>query len=262
MTRLGGSVRERFALLRTRLYWNNRYDWSDEGDEWSSVWGGTPQMWWGAIYPRVHAFLPAPSVLEIAPGYGRCSEYLALLAGHLVLVDIASACIDACRDRFAEYDHVEYHVNDGKSLAMVGDASIDVVFSYDSLVHAPNDTLDAYIGQLPRILKPDGIAFLHHSNLGAYQTEGGPSTHDDLNGRDKGASAEHVREVAIATGLSCFSQELIKWGGDDRYSDAISAITPAGSAWDRDLQVVENPDFMAQGSAQAVLADLYGPPRP
>lgn len=244
------------------MYWNSRYDWSDEGDEWSGVWGGTSQLWWGSIYPRVHAYLPAAAVLEIAPGYGRCSQYLAALSEHLVLVDIAQNCIDACKERFGEYDHVEYNVNDGKSLSMVADDSIDLVFSYDSLVHAPIDVLEAYVEQLPRLLKSDGVAFIHHSNLGAYPYPGKRPGHDEQNGRDTSTSAQLVREKAASVGLSCYTQELFRWGGDERYSDAISVMTPAGSKWDRDPQTTENPSFMDEAAAQAQLAGLYGEPRP
>ena len=59
--------------------------------------------------------------------------------------------------------------NDGKSLAMVPDGSVDFAFSADSLVHAEADALEAYVHELARTLSPDGVAFIHHSNLGAYR---------------------------------------------------------------------------------------------
>jgi hypothetical protein len=37
-----------------------------------------------------------------------------------------------CRERFAEDRHISAHVNDGTSLAMVADESIDLVFSFDA----------------------------------------------------------------------------------------------------------------------------------
>ena len=80
--------------------------------------------------------LPARQVLEIAPDHGRISRFLAPLSRRLVLVDLAPNCIAACRQRFAHLRHLEYHVNDGRSLPMVAAASIDAVVSFDSLVHA------------------------------------------------------------------------------------------------------------------------------
>ena len=60
-------------------------------------------------------------------------------------------------------------MNDGHSLPMVGDTSIDFAFSFDSLVLVEADTLARYLSELARVLKPDGVAFLHHSNFGAYE---------------------------------------------------------------------------------------------
>jgi SAM-dependent methyltransferase len=257
MTRVDQALRQRLALLRTKLFWGRFYDWSAEGDEWSGIWGDTSQMWWGMLYPRVNAYLPTATVLEIAPGFGRCSQYLVLLSERLILVDIAKACIDACEERFAEFDHVEYHTNDGKSLEMVEDAVVDVVFSYDSLVHVPMDVMEAYIGQLSRILRPDGVAFLHHSNLGAYEVPGNPA-HDKLHGRDTSTSAVAVRDYAASVGLSCFTQELFRWGEDERYSDAISVIARPGSAFDREREVFENDAFAADAKVQARLLRRYG----
>ena len=123
--------------------WNESWDWSGRGDEWSDWWGGTPALWFGALLPRIHAFLPAETILEIGPGYGRWSQYLKGLCRRLVLVDLAERCIEHCRGRFADASNIEYHVNDGRSLAMVEDGSVDLAFSFDSLVHAEADVLEA-----------------------------------------------------------------------------------------------------------------------
>lgn len=52
---------------------------------------------------------------------------------------------------------------------MVADSSVDFAFSFDSLVYVEAEVLKGYLTELARVLKPDGVAFLHHSNLGAYQ---------------------------------------------------------------------------------------------
>ena len=38
--------------------WNINYEWAKEGEEWSATWGGSEAQWFGAIFPRIHAFLP------------------------------------------------------------------------------------------------------------------------------------------------------------------------------------------------------------
>ena len=88
-------------LGQLREVFGQSWDWSTGGEEWSTWWGGTPALWYAAILPRIHAFVPAGTILEIAPGYGRITAYLKDLADRLILVDLADTCIDACRKRFA-----------------------------------------------------------------------------------------------------------------------------------------------------------------
>src|SRR6478752_7017059 len=111
-------------------------------------------MWFGFVLPRIHAFMPTGTLLEIGPGYGRWTAYLKDLCDRLIGVDLAENCVEACRQRFADVDHAEFHVNDGRSLSMVADGSIDVAFSFDSLVHADDDALNAYVVELARVLAP------------------------------------------------------------------------------------------------------------
>src|SRR3954471_18980047 len=118
--------------------------------------------------PRIHPFVPTGTILEIGPGHGRWSQFLRDLCHTLVLVDVAENCIASCRARFAEAPNIHYHVGNGQSLDMLDDNSVDFAFSFDSLVHAEADVLAAYARELARVLKPDGIGFLHHSNMAAH----------------------------------------------------------------------------------------------
>ena len=129
---------------------------------------GTESLWWFVLYPRIHRFLPATGILEIAPGYGRWTQFLRNQCRSLIAVDISEKCIEHCKARFGSDDHIKYYVNDGTSLAAVPDGSIDFVFSFDSLVHAEKDVIEEYLLQLARKLTPNGVGFLHHSNIGAY----------------------------------------------------------------------------------------------
>jgi SAM-dependent methyltransferase len=149
--------------------WNRTYDWAAEGEEWSKAWGGSESQWYGAIFPRVHAFLPSQTILEIGPGFGRWTNYLRAHAEQLIAVDMSQTCIDACRRRFGPDTNIRFHINDGKSLAMIPDRSIDFAFSFDSLVHAEADVVQGYLSQLAAKLKPNGSGFIHHSNLGQYR---------------------------------------------------------------------------------------------
>ena len=130
------------------------YDWPDGGNEWSSPWRGTELLWWGTLLPRIQAFVPTDTILEIAPGFGRITHYLKDTCKNLIVVDLTNRCIETCKQRFSSYSHITYHVNDGKSLDMIPDQSIDFVISFDSLVHAEADVFESYLSQLARKLKP------------------------------------------------------------------------------------------------------------
>src|ERR671937_2540807 len=154
------TTRSSMADVEKNLRVWRSWDWSRAGDEWSDWCGGTEAMWHGTLMPRIHRFLPAGTILEIAPGYGRWTQFLKEHCERLVLVDLAENCIAHCRERFAGEDHIAYHVNDGRSLAMVEDESVDLAFSFDSLVHADLDVLASYLDQLARKLKRDGVGFI------------------------------------------------------------------------------------------------------
>lgn len=250
--------------------WNTTWDWSRGGDEWSAWWGDTPALWFGALLPRIHAFVPTGTILEIGPGYGRWTQYLKDLGSQLVIVDLAQRCIDHCRERFATATNIDYQVNDGRSLSMVSDRSVDFAFSFDSLVHAEHDVLEDYLGQLARKLKPDGVAFLHHSNLGDHRLAAALARRVPNRARraltrrgiliDLYAwRAASVNTEAVATrcgpaGMACVSQEKISWEFGTYLLDALSVVTPRGSCWERPRTVLRNPMF---GQEAARMSRLY-----
>lgn len=231
--------------------WNR--DWPGQGgDEWSRVWGGPSAQWFGTILPRLKSYVPAATILEIAPGYGRWTQFLRPLADRLVLVDLSARCIDACRRRFTGCSNIEYHVNDGVSLAMIADRSIDLAFSFDSLVHAEADVLSSYLAQLAAKLRSDGVAFIHHSNFAECAPGGAGNAH----WRAASVSAEIVQAMCEAHGLACVTQELINWGQDE-LNDAITVAALRTSRWAGRRLVIRNHEFMREASYVARLAQLY-----
>jgi 2-polyprenyl-3-methyl-5-hydroxy-6-metoxy-1,4-benzoquinol methylase len=252
--------------------WDENYEWAKQGDEWSSSWGGAEAQWVGAILPRIHALMPTGTILEIAPGFGRWTNYLRTYCDRLIVVDLSEKCIKACQQRFATDSHVEYHVNDGKSLAMIPDNSIDFVFSFDSLVHAEADVMETYLSQLATKLKPNGVGFIHHSNLGKYQqafsiVENIPSEMraeivnkvllEPTHWRAPSMTAKLFEEYCDRANLQCIGQELVNWGNEGLLIDSFSLFTPKDSTYSRANQVVENLAFMKEADSIERLAHLY-----
>lgn len=212
-------------------------------------------------------------MLEIAPGFGRWTSYLKDLAERLVIVDLSEHCIEHCRQRFRDANHIEYHVNDGRSLEMVEDSSIDLVFSFDSLVHADPGVLDAYVGQLARKLKPEGIGFIHHSNFGSHPVARRVSRAvpnrlraplvrrgalvDIYAWRDPHMTGRRFSNQCEAAGLAVLSQELISWEHGRYLTDALSLFAHPGAAR-RPPRRVSNRSFNREA---ARMAALYANPR-
>jgi hypothetical protein len=242
--------------------WSDEWDWSRRGDEWSVWWGGTPALWHGALLPRIHAFVPTGTIVEIAPGYGRWTQFLKDLCDHLTIVDLTEGCIEHCRERFADATNITYYVNDGRSLSMIEDRSVDFAFSFDSLVHAEPEVLRAYVEQLAVKLRPDGVGFVHHSNAGALRRVSGLSKRIPRRlfpalvrsgiavnlgaWRDERMSAALFREYCEQAGLVCISQELVSWEHGPYLLDSFSMFTPHGSRWARPTRIVRNPMFVAE----------------
>ena len=70
--------------------------------------------------------------------------------------------MEFCKKLFASYHHVRYITNNGMSLNEVEDNDVDFVWSYDSFVHMDKDTIGNYLGEIYRVLKPEGKAVIHH----------------------------------------------------------------------------------------------------
>lgn len=201
-----------------RGFWE-AYDWSRAGEEWSWFFGGTARLYQEVVLPRIRPYVPAKTILEIATGYGRITEWLLdelAPGGALIGVDLVERCVSACQERFAGRP-ATFHVCDGLSLPMISDGSIDFAISWDSLVHAGPDILRAYLGELARVLTVDGAALLHHSNLAALRVS--PT---EVHGRHPEMSARRFRALAVKAKLAC-TQELLTWG-DSPHLDCLSIV--------------------------------------
>lgn len=232
------------SIFQNQQQWKG-YDWAQGGSEWSVAWGSSAGLWAATLLPRIRPYLPAEHILEIAPGYGRCTQFLLEHCRGLTIVDLAPNCIKACKKRFGWFPGLKAHVNDGRSLKMVKDNSIDFAFSWDSMVHVEADVMRDYVAQLGRKLKPGAAAFLHHSNVGAFATgPGGALTVENPHWRGATMSAALLREFCAQSGLRCIAQELIPWGGDV-FNDCISlfARPGAGRTFPAEPRFLENRQF-------------------
>jgi len=237
-----------------------KYDWKEAGEEWSEPWGSSAAQWAGTIFPRIRECLPAGTILEIAPGFGRWTDYLKDYCEELWAVDKSNDCIEACLQRFASDSRVNCILNDGRSLSMIPDSSVDFVFSFDSFVHPDRDVVEAYLRQLRTKLKIGGKGFIHHSNFGEYVNSPRERLPEILtkllikakildwaHHRNPSMTADLFRALCQQNGLYCISQELVNWRGR-RLIDCLSLFVRSDSAPVNPPKIVRNPNFMREAN--------------
>ncbi len=156
------------SVEANKKLWNDYYDWSDSGDEWTrevqKYRGIDPDEWKNELVnDMMLKYIKNDStVLEIGPGGGRWTSLLQKISKNLILADISPKCLEICKERFANVDHIKYHLIE-KDLSFIENSSIDYVWSYDVFVHINPSIIKKYIEDIQRILKPNGIVIIHHS---------------------------------------------------------------------------------------------------
>jgi hypothetical protein len=132
--------------------------------------------------------------------------------------------------------------------------------------------IENYLAQLATKLKPNGIGFIHHSNIGEYSmSRFHPSDkiperikafltrrgyYDRYHQRAFSMTAQRFERHCQQAGLQCIGQEIVNWG-TRRLTDCLSLFTPMGSEWSRENKVVRNPDFMTEARLTKRIAPLY-----
>jgi SAM-dependent methyltransferase len=139
------------------------WDWSVQGDEWTQ----SPQWKDSVRHAVLERELPTDAdFLEIGPGAGRWTEYLLERARRYEGIDISNSCVEYCRNRFGDDSRATFTLGSGHDLVNVADNSIDAIWSFDAFVHINATEVEGYIGEFARVLRPNGVAVIHHGGVG------------------------------------------------------------------------------------------------
>ncbi len=156
----------------------NRYaaDWNRYSEYWdahyASRFGHLGDEWHDRDFEDrffalfVSRFIDASTtVLEIGPGGGKWTARYAPLARRVIVLDVSEHMLDRTRRRCEEagLGNVEYLLGNGRDLGLVGDASIDFVFSFDVLVHVALEDTWPYAREIARVMRTGATAVLHHA---------------------------------------------------------------------------------------------------
>jgi len=209
--------------------WDKDHAWPEHGDEWNrqaAACGIDYSAWKESLV--AHLIVPHVSanthVLEIAPGHGRWTAYLAPRAGNITVVDLSPSCIAYCKERFTASTNIGYFVTDGTSLPPSATDAIDFVWSFDAFVHMDREVIAAYLKEIARVLKAGGMAIIHHSNVADLETH----AQAKAEGWRAPMTATLFTKLALQAGLNVVSQ-FVYWDeqnkiGVPRLGDRITRL--------------------------------------
>jgi len=104
------------------------------------------------------------SLLEIGAGPGRDSLYFQEQGLDVTSTDLSEEMVRLCREKGLNARVMDFSRLD------FPDESFDAVFALNCLLHVPKAELDGVLGEIRRVLKPDGLFF--YGVYGGEETEG------------------------------------------------------------------------------------------
>lgn len=113
---------------------------------------------------------PTDTVLEIGVGGGKTAALLLKYCDRLICADISSNMLEATKKRLNSdslqdaFRRVSYAKLDGLTLDGISDRSVDLCFSYDTMVHIEPRDIFNYLTQIPRVMRGQKLCLFHHTN--------------------------------------------------------------------------------------------------
>lgn len=191
-----------------------RRDWMDDepyyqgAEEWvNTFWDLEGKHPFREMFDRMDSSV----VVELACGRGRHSWQMRDWPNQKILVDLVPENIELCQKRFAGLKNFRFIVNNGVDLHQIDSDSVTAVFCYDAMVHFDHEIVYAYLREFKRILRPGGMALLHHSNY-----PGNPGGDYKANPSWRCFMPPGLfKDYAIKSGLEVAEQRCFGWGETD-----------------------------------------------
>lgn len=161
---------------------------------------------------KMFQIMDLENVIELACGKGRHVPKYINDAGHITLVDILNSNLLVCRNRFGDIEKISYYCNSGSDLSELESNKYSALFTYDAMVHFEMLDIYNYLKETYRVLRKNGMALFHHSNL-----------HDDY--KTSFTSNVHCRNfmsknlfahIAWKCGFEIVNQKIISWESDNK----------------------------------------------
>ena len=140
----------------------------------------------------------AQAAVEIGPGGGRWTRYL-LDVETLYLVDVHQELLDELT-RHLEIRKARLVRNSGTDFPGIPDASIDFLFSFGTFVHLDAPTIERYLANMRRVLKPGANAVVQYADQTKVMAQ--------LNEGFSDTTPDRMRQMVTAAGYRIVEEDL------------------------------------------------------
>ena len=126
-------------------------------------------------YQRYYSALPlvrGKKVLDAACGEGYGTALLAKAAAHVTGIDISPDAIARAKGSYSQEGRVRFIEGSIAELPLE-DHSMDVVVSFETIEHVPEDIQHNFLDEIARVLKKDGFLIMSTPNKEVYSDRPG-----------------------------------------------------------------------------------------
>ncbi len=127
-------------------------------------------------YLSVRSLIKDKVVLDAACGEGYGSNIIASVAKHVTGVDIDEDTIERAKSNYGSQSNISFLQASIEALP-VPDNSVDVVVSFETIEHVPEEVQHKFLQEISRVLKQDGLLVMStpnkeiYSDMHGYQNE-------------------------------------------------------------------------------------------
>lgn len=146
-----------------------KHDWDQRAQHHARFWIATENYQTEESFAQsgldtAHALLKALTglhkeswkILDMGCGIGRTLRPLAKHFQALVGIDVSSAMIAQSKSWLSGYHNITTFETSGVDLRKFNDQSFNLVYSYVAFQHMPRPVLEQYLGEINRVLTPEG----------------------------------------------------------------------------------------------------------
>jgi len=193
-------------------------------------------------YHFAQRWVEGARVLDVACGEGYGSALLAKRASHVTGIDVSTEAIAHAKAQYASLANAIFDCASCTRLPLA-DASIDVAVTFETIEHIAEQ--EAFLDELARVLKPDGLLILSCPNRAEYR---------DRRGFENPFHVKELYRAELAQLVSARFSESVWYGQRPSF---FSLIAPESGAAASTGQLIEVDEDNPAEAAPELAAPLY-----